>query len=684
MPGLFTIFEEEPAATQQPTAMNSGFDFPKCGGYKRTLGFRNRDPCASMRSRRPRTMDSTSPGVVPGADPTESPKSASDPSKSGKRKGKAPQKHTGLDVFFYGPPAPSATPATSCSSSDPSGHYYESSVGESTRSYANIEYFLPAPDFNAMDVSGPSNQASISPSLSRAPASWTNRHSHHLQSSSPQPPQNMAYLDTTSREDAFEYLEEYREGQEMPRCVIAYLRTVFTTTADFDKLQTLMTLENFTNLITYERSDEDGVTSENSRIELGGDDYSKGCNDYSDDSEVECLSSRPHHSRSSSVGYGFLNPSLLDSDGDMLPSGHHRSVAPSQGGSSQQVKSSQQSESSEQSESRVDPAPERPSQPIRQVPKFEKFFELPLELRKRIYEMALCTDKEIQPMLCDKQQDGSIKFHNGNGHSHNHPNHNAVSKLLGVTRASKQLRLESLPCFYSVNTFSDSKDITTYFAYLSHLNRFHLIRHVRLTIPLLHECWAVQLLEQMDTYAKDVAKYDAKHVTDGSKFDHTYLVNHPRYIAGGLDSMNLFILLRMLTSAYPSNTSGYTSTLTLPIPSIASFTTYPRLRYFPLTCHGLGMHVHYLEGYEVVQNKIRHITLDWQQKFQKKNFGADEAGHVDVDVRKRTLQMFPNVDAREFRIDNTQYYRSGCDGRTYTWWKVDHCAVKGSGSGVVV
>jgi hypothetical protein len=94
------------------------------------------------------------------------------------------------------------------------------------------------------------------------------------------------------------------------------------------------------------------------------------------------------------------------------------------------------------------------------------------------------------------------------------------------------------------------------------------------------------------------------------------------------------------------------------------------------------MHVHYLEGHEVVQNKIHHITLDWQQKFQKKNFGADEAGQVDVDVRKRTLQMFPNVDAREFRLDHMQYYRSGCDGRSYKWWKVEHCG--GKLSGVVV
>ncbi|EAT85829.2 hypothetical protein SNOG_07178 [Parastagonospora nodorum SN15] len=317
---------------------------------------------------------------------------------------------------------------------------------------------------------------------------------------------------------------------------------------------------------------------------------------------------------------------------------------------------------------------------LEKVPKFGKFLELPLELRKRIYEIALCTGKEIHPILCDRQRNGSIKFHDENGHSRKNPNHNAVSKLLGVTRTSKQLREESLPCFYSANTITDTKDVTTYFAYLSHLNRFHMIRHVRLTIPLLTERWAAQLLVQMNTYVKDVEKYDTKHATSGTKFTRTYLVNHPRYIAGGLDSMNLFIVLRMLTSTYPSNTDGYTSSLTLPVPSIASFTTYQCLRYFPLVCHGLGMHVRYLEGHEVVQNKVRNITIDWQQKFQKKGFGAGEEGKVDVDVRKRTLEMFPDVDGREFRVNNTQYYRTNCDGETLEWWKVQH---HGEGSGVV-
>ncbi|KAH3918162.1 hypothetical protein HBH56_032610 [Parastagonospora nodorum] len=559
---LFTIFKEEPATTQQPASTDISFEFPRREGYERKLSrpmMAMRARYASARTSMPHqstTMDPTNPATGPNAEPTL------DPSKSGEGKGKAPQKHTGSDSGTHGSSTPSATPASSASSSSPSDlleHYYRADLGwgsgiaecmsEFKNHFTDIGAPLPEPDFTAVSTSEP---ASISPSLSRAPASWNNHSPRQLQSSPSQLPNHTAYRDITSRQAALEFLEEYREDQRMSGFVITYLRKFFATTEDFDKLE--------------------------------------------------------------------------------------------------------------------------------KVPKFGKFLELPLELRKRIYEIALCTGKEIHPILCDRQRNGSIKFHDENGHSRKNPNHNAVSKLLGVTRTSKQLREESLPCFYSANTITDTKDVTTYFAYLSHLNRFHMIRHVRLTIPLLTERWAAQLLVQMNTYVKDVEKYDTKHATSGTKFTRTYLVNHPRYIAGGLDSMNLFIVLRMLTSTYPSNTDGYTSSLTLPVPSIASFTTYQCLRYFPLVCHGLGMHVRYLEGHEVVQNKVRNITIDWQQKFQKKWFGAGEEGKVDVDVRKRTLEMFPDVDGREFRVNNTQYYRTNCDGETLEWWKVQH---HGEGSGVV-
>lgn len=88
--------------------------------------------------------------------------------------------------------------------------------------------------------------------------------------------------------------------------------------------------------------------------------------------------------------------------------------------------------------------PDRPHV-VCEVPKFDKFDKLPAELRTRIFEDALYTGQLMRPHLCDRQTNGSIKFHDDSQHSRVEPRHDAIYKLLGVTFVSKAMRKESLP-----------------------------------------------------------------------------------------------------------------------------------------------------------------------------------------------------------------------------------------------
>jgi hypothetical protein len=316
--------------------------------------------------------------------------------------------------------------------------------------------------------------------------------------------------------------------------------------------------------------------------------------------------------------------------------------------------------------------------------KFEKFLELPPELRERMYESVLYTGQPIRPRLCNRRHDGAINFHDDSQHSRLNQNHGAISNLLGITRVSKKIRAESLPFFYSTNTFAVIADTPTYFAHLQNLDRFHLIRHVRFGINMLHQKWAPQYLEQMTTYLKNTEDYERTHTPPPSSCvtrsirksnDHNAyndLVNHPRYNVGGLNEMALFICIRMLTSTFHTP-SSHTSSLVLPIPSSQIFTSYASLRWFPSVCHGLGIHLRVLEGHELSYNHQGVIGIVWHQKFQKKDFEMkiEGIGNEGGEVRKRALEMFPDLDDRVVQ-KRCSYMRTSCDGERYTWFEVRH------------
>jgi hypothetical protein len=313
-----------------------------------------------------------------------------------------------------------------------------------------------------------------------------------------------------------------------------------------------------------------------------------------------------------------------------------------------------------------------------QIHKFHKFLQLPLELRKRVYELALRTDRAIRPHLCDARSSGTIHFHDDNQHhNRNHPNHAAISSLLGITRVSKQVRLESLPCFYSANTFEIGDDTATYFSRLEQLNRFHMIRHVRFGVEMHSERAAAEMLEHMTKHIKAADAYDGAHSTTAPTF--ASLKAHPEYNDGGW--LGLFICLRKLASSF-TGSGDYAQRLVIPVPRNTVLTEeYATLKWFPKVAHGLGIHLQYLEGHQLAYCVRGMIGLEWHQQYQKKDFEAKKqggrGGEVDIDVRQRTLELFPDLDKMQ-KLGPGWYMRKDCSLDKYQWYKV-HAYKNGGG-----
>lgn len=304
-------------------------------------------------------------------------------------------------------------------------------------------------------------------------------------------------------------------------------------------------------------------------------------------------------------------------------------------------------------------------------PKFHKFMHLPPELRERIFEHALCVGHGIYPHLCDENRDTSrpIKFHDD---ARKHPARH-ITDLLGVTRVSKQIRAESLPCFYSANTFVVTHDTATYFTRLEHLGRFHMIRHVRFGIRMRFEKYASDTAQHVKKYLREVTEYEAANPrADEAESTQLYewYKGHPNHVAGGLDILSEMICLLMLTSRFTSYTTGTTNKLVLPVPSADIFQQYHTLRWFPKVLKGLGIHVHFAEGHELSYNHGHMIGITWRQQFQKKDFRQKvEKG----DVKKKILELWPEVEGEAETGGSMGYYRRSCEReRGIEWFKVFH------------
>ena len=294
---------------------------------------------------------------------------------------------------------------------------------------------------------------------------------------------------------------------------------------------------------------------------------------------------------------------------------------------------------------------------------FHKFMELVPELREHIYSFALASDRAILPHLCDS----TLKFHDDNTPQQ----HGAISKLLNLTRVSKQVRDESLPIFYSTNTFMVGKDTATYFARLEHLGRFQWIRHVQFVVDTRKEASAAMIFRNLTQYIREAETYEKKLVEQNEvvtqsenhmskeaevslrrsdedkayntpgfsnnqsvvKEEHeiqsvsslvgasfTSLTNHPQYLSGGLSELSVFIVLRKLTSMTTSANGIPSHQLVLPVPRTSIFTQFGSLKWFPAIWTALGIDLHLVPNVPLDHVGDGIIMLTWHQRLQKRDF----------------------------------------------------------------
>jgi len=318
-------------------------------------------------------------------------------------------------------------------------------------------------------------------------------------------------------------------------------------------------------------------------------------------------------------------------------------------------------------------------------PKFPKFMELSVELRQRIYALALDTDRPIRPHLCDYTDDQVIQFHDDNAE-----HHFATSDLLGITRVSKQVREESLPMFYSTNTFSIGYDTSTYFDRLAYLDRFHMVRHVRFQIDNRKESMSPSILRRMNQYIKEADVYE-KQLTGPVGQHISSLKKHPQYLYGGCPELNTLITLMKLTSRLDNQTKPqyegkgkgkatevttappFHSKLVVPVSSVPNFIAYTAYKWFPTVMYGLGIQLHYVDNTPFAFVDGGTVGITWKQRLQKKDFG-DIPDYVDpVDssgqtaAYKMALKLDPGLEGRQ-RPKAWAYLRSTCTGGNSEWF----------------
>jgi hypothetical protein len=372
------------------------------------------------------------------------------------------------------------------------------------------------------------------------------------------------------------------------------------------------------------------------------------------------------------------------------------------------------------------------------IAQFPKFMKFPTEVRERVYHFVLRSDRPIAPHLCDdshleaaknlhayapifvpgqsahtdsRQGDTYIRFHDDN-EPEQYGSHSATYDRMSITRVSRAVRRESLPVFYSANTFAMCNDLSTYFERLSHLGQFHMVRNFAFYIDFSKELMAPKALrdvlqniasqktfEEMWTNRQHISLPNAnaspwfrlppalqRNMLATSKENwwrytnsRSGLQEHPQYIAGGLTWMSTFLVLRKLASEFTSATdtssqSEYSHKLVLHVPNAAIFTQYESLKYFPSICEGLGIKLHFVEGREV-EFADRGIKLSWHQKYQKKDFQEGdvvlEKKEWDLEkITKRVMQMYPDMEDLRRPVRNS-YMRQNCARTQIEWFSVD-------------
>jgi hypothetical protein len=310
-------------------------------------------------------------------------------------------------------------------------------------------------------------------------------------------------------------------------------------------------------------------------------------------------------------------------------------------------------------------------QPLRKPkgPKFTKFLALPQEIRSTIYELALYTGQPILPHLCDSSID-EVKFHDDGSYTPNmsFSGHNSISRLLGMTKVSKAIRAEALPCFYSTNTFQVVHDTPVYFTHLEMINRFHLIRHVQFRIQQHFPNHGAMVLSSLAKHLEAAATHPAYSGSNPG----TWLRNSPEYF-DSCTELSQFIVMRKLASAFTgpdaANGAVHTQTFAFPVPRASIFShEYPHLTWFATVAHGMGTHLHYVEGHPLAFSGRHLVDVKWSQQFQKKDFDdAATAADKVVDVKARAIELYPRLTKE--KSFGVCYMRIPCHGDGIFWRK---------------
>ena len=323
------------------------------------------------------------------------------------------------------------------------------------------------------------------------------------------------------------------------------------------------------------------------------------------------------------------------------------------------------------------------------------FLKLPLEIRNRVYGYVLANDKPIRPHLCDpswRNEMTRAKFHDDNSP------HGSVHKLMSLTRASRQLREESLPVFYSANLFVMGDDTSTYLAYLGEVGRLEWVQHVELfigsmscrnaaaTLRAVHQFDAEvtgherrasalrvlgalrssQASQQQPLSKKGAADLASSNLKETIVYTND-LRNHPRYQVSGLSDINLAILLRMLSTTAPP-TSTFPRRIVLPVSNASVFETEPRLQGLAKLAQGLDLELWFVERPASATRAGSYICIRWDRKYQKKEDAEAEKGVSGKSVLERTLEMFPDLEEMA-RPKGSSFYRTSCSGEL-TWYDV--------------
>lgn len=304
---------------------------------------------------------------------------------------------------------------------------------------------------------------------------------------------------------------------------------------------------------------------------------------------------------------------------------------------------------------------------------FTLFAFFPAEVRETIYGYVLKSDKSIRPHLCDV----SFPHERAKFHDDNAVHHDATFLLMNLTRASKKLREESLPVFYSTNSFAVGADTTTYFAWLESIGRLDWVLRVNLVIPYHSNNYSAWILWMVSGFDKQVKTHDEKRrdldkneIVVNKPLTLPRLRQHPRYLAGGLADLNICVLLRMLsTSLVTSAGSEFRRRIVLPVSNASVFETDSSLRWLSMVTRGLGIEFRLVEqpGSAILHD--RRVFLRWNRKYQGKDVAtmAGPEGGSSEDVMKRAKELFPGIKKMN-RPEASCHYRYPCFEGTITWY----------------